>query len=162
MDLTPRPPTQHPPNPNLWGILNAAIIFITSTVTRQTCSLQSLLAGTRGSTSNRADKQLTFIVHICVHFHILCAFPLTGWDLAMSKGRAQGLFHGVCRSISPLLLLNMSALFSWWISPPLPPTPQLQTRSKNALCWQHAAINSTVILCGWFSSNASLFIKWEN
>lgn len=41
MDSTPRPPTQHPPNPNLQGIHNAAITFITSTFKMQTSSLQS-------------------------------------------------------------------------------------------------------------------------
>lgn len=56
---------------------------------------------------------------------------------------------------SPLWLLNVSVILHWQLFFPL----TAQTASKNASCWQHAAINSTVVLCGWFSSNASLFIK---
>lgn len=162
MDSTPsppKPPTQHPPNPNLQGIHNAAIIFITLTVKRKICSLQS--------------PQLNTWQHIKMSWHAadirilhLCALPSP--VCLSTDGQGLGDVRGSCRNnmvhftlfanasvSSPFLLLNMRAMYFLF-------TAWYQTRSKNTLCWQLAAINSTVILCGRFSSNASLLTKWEN
>lgn len=61
----------------------------------------------------------------------------------------RGLFHSVCKCIRLPPQSSPSAKYEYYTCtgrflffPPL----TAQTRSKNALCWQLAAINSTVIL----------------
>ena len=78
----------------------------------------------------------------------------------MQKNR--GLFYSACRCATFFPFnCNMQVRTYSTVRPP----PRLHhlrahtanTRFVNALCWQVRAVNPTVILCGRFSSNASLF-----
>lgn len=141
-----------PPNPDLRGIHNAAITFITSTFAIQMRSLQRL---THGSPSKPPDTQLTFLFYLWVPFHII---SLLVGDLAMSLGHAKvrrptlaHLFPPQSSSTAEPALLYSPAN--------IPRSHNTQTGSKNTALWQAAAINSTMIHCGRFSSNASVFIS---
>lgn len=96
----PPPAYSTPSKPEPPGIYNAAIIFITLTVKRQTCS--SLSAWAHSSTSELADAQVIFIFYICVPLH----YPawLSSTDLSSVNGAMQkysGLYFSVCIGLFP-------------------------------------------------------------
>lgn len=71
------------PNPNLRGLHNAAITFITSTFSMQMCSLQT---PTRGGPSKPPDTQLTFPFHLWAPFRIHFT---AGWGPANVSGSCK-------------------------------------------------------------------------
>lgn len=81
----------------------------------------------------------------------------------MSRGHAEELWSilrclQMCQAF-PLLLQHTSQTHSTvrFFIFFYPPLLSAKAQFVNALCWQLCAINSTEILCGRFSSNASLF-----
>lgn len=146
-----------PPNPNLRGIHNAAITFITSTFSMQMCSLQM---PTRGGPSKPPDTQLTFPFYLWAPFHIHFT---TGWGPANVTGSRKSVAAYFCTSAdaagflpSPLPLLNPRGCILL-ASISRSHTASLDLRIQRAGKLQQSIPQWYIV--GGFSSNASVFIS---
>lgn len=116
MDSTPHSSTQHPPNPSLQGIHNTAIIFITSTVTRRTCSLQPPCTNTWEHIKTSWQAADIHILHQCNLPYPVRLFTADEGlvNVIGSCTCIMVYFYAACRCTRvPFLLLNMSAVLYW-------------------------------------------------
>ncbi|MED6288421.1 hypothetical protein CHARACLAT_026333 [Characodon lateralis] len=102
--------------------------------------------------------QPIFMFYISVLFIFCLPFPLMAWDVSMSEGpwRRITVYFRDTSHLSPppfSAAVYEPNMFTGRSQPRI----NEKARSEKALCWQGSAINSTVILCGRFSSNAGIF-----